>query len=208
MTREDDYGKKSGRAGIWMLLIPPSHYQQSSVGARWNLMSQLDPKSSVLTEGSTNFMRMWVNHYGNGLLSKHFGFLLLRLFLAVSSAHAHTPLTFPHTWAARAPHWKLGGCGHRGLYLQGWRSELAPSRLCSFHYYLRAMENRQGQEVYSIMALTLLLKKDHRSGETRQLRALASLKEDLSQCPASTLEESQPAVGNSLFRGIPFLWPL
>lgn len=70
------------------------------------------------------------------------------------------------------------------------------------------MENRHGQEVYSIAALTLLLKKDHRSGETRQLRALVSLKEDLSPFPAPTLEESQPAVCNSSFRGNPFLWPL
>lgn len=151
---------------------------------------------------------MWVNCYGNGLLSKHFGFLLLRLLLAVSSTHAHMPLTFPHTWATHAPHWKLRGCGHGGLYLQDWRSELAPSRLCSFHYYLRAMKNRHGQEVYSIVALTLLLKKDHRSGETQQLRALASLKEDLSLFPAPTLEESQLAVCNSSFRGNPFLWPL
>lgn len=119
ITREDDYWKKSGRARIWMLIIPPSHYQQRSVGARWNLRSQLDLKSSVLTEGSTNFMWTGVNRYGNRLLSKHFGFLLLRLLLAVSSTHAHTPLAFPHTWATHAPHWKLRGCGHQGLVPPG-----------------------------------------------------------------------------------------
>lgn len=110
------------------------------------LWAPLDPKSSVLTEGSTNFMWMWVNHYGSGLLNKHFGFLLLHLLLEVSSTHARMPFTFPHTWATHAPHWKLRGCGHGGLYLQGWRLELAPSRLCSFHYYLRAMENRHGRK--------------------------------------------------------------
>lgn len=152
------------------------------MGVRWVLMSQLDDKSSVLTEGSVNVVWLWVNYYGNGFLKKHLGFLCFISYWQ-SLPCMPTCLLFLPTHVQHMPLWEDADTGC--LYLRGGWSELAPSRSWSFHYYLTAMENRHGQEVYSITVLTLFLKKDHRSGETQQLRALASHLENLSLVPGT-----------------------
>lgn len=116
--REGNYWRKSGRVRIWMQFVPPSHYQQSSVGVRWALVSQLDDKSCVLTEGSVNVMRMWLNYCGNEFLNKLLGFLLLHLFLAISSMYAHMPLASPHTCAEHMPSERMrapGACISRAV---------------------------------------------------------------------------------------------